>query len=211
MTWQEYQEAVAVLYEQMDGFGDVQRNIAIPDKVTEEPRQIDVLITLRERGHELRIVVDAKFHATKLDVRDIESTLALSSAVGGSKTVLVAANGWTAPAQRKAEHFNVALSLLTVEEALTLLVPDKWQVCPACEEDCIVLDQGGTTEIKGLIVWWLAGQCRKCHFARVWCQDCGEQYGIRINEIIVCWCGHHWQSKADGIYLRLAESVEADF
>ena len=41
MTWQEYQEAVAVLYEQADGFGNVIRNVMVPDKITGQPRQID--------------------------------------------------------------------------------------------------------------------------------------------------------------------------
>ena len=39
MTWQEYQEAVAQLYEQLDDLGEVQRSVTIPDKVTGQPRQ----------------------------------------------------------------------------------------------------------------------------------------------------------------------------
>jgi hypothetical protein len=62
---------VATLYEQLGGFGDVERNVYIPDKITGQPRQIDVLNRIHERGHTLTIVVDAKFHETKLDVKDI--------------------------------------------------------------------------------------------------------------------------------------------
>ena len=49
MTWQEYQEAVAVLYEQADGFGNVSRNVMVPDKITGQPRQIDVLIEIEAK------------------------------------------------------------------------------------------------------------------------------------------------------------------
>ena len=77
MTWQEYQEAVAVLYEQADGFGNVRRNVMVPDKVTGQHRQIDVLIEIEAKGHPLKMLVDAKFHAVPIDVREVESVLAL--------------------------------------------------------------------------------------------------------------------------------------
>lgn len=51
MKWQEYQEAVAVLYEQLDGFGTIRRNVYLPDLVTGQPRQVDVMIEMTERGH----------------------------------------------------------------------------------------------------------------------------------------------------------------
>jgi len=38
MTWQEYQEAVAELYEQTDGFGNVSRNVMVLDKITGQPQ-----------------------------------------------------------------------------------------------------------------------------------------------------------------------------
>jgi len=66
MTWQEYQEAVAVLYEQAEGFGNVRRNVMVPDKITGQSRQIDVLIEIEAKGHSLKMVVDAKFHTTPI-------------------------------------------------------------------------------------------------------------------------------------------------
>ncbi len=89
VKWQEYQEAVGELYEQLDNLGTVHRSVTIPDKVTGQPRQIDVLVEIQAYGHTLRMIVDAKFHAEKLDVKDVEEVLALSNAVGGSKTVIV--------------------------------------------------------------------------------------------------------------------------
>lgn len=202
MKWQEYQDAVAILYEQLEGFGDVQRNVYIPDKITGQPRQIDVLIRIHERGHSLKIVVDAKFHATKLNVKDIEEVIALANAVGGSKVVIVALSGWTAPAKRKAEHCEVDLRVLSLEDALALLVPAKWAMCPECRRDCIVLDHDGACDYDGAWLWWLAGQCRECKYAFAWCQDCGDTVGVPLNQGSVCHCGHIWRSVPDGMTVQ---------
>jgi len=207
VKWQEYQDAVATLYEQVDGFGHVERNVYIPDRITGQPRQIDVLIRISDRGHTLTVIVDAKFHETKLDVKDIEEVMALASAVGGSKACIVAANGWTEPAQRKAEHCDVDLRILTIEHALDVLVPEKWSMCPACKKDCIILDHDGACEYHGAWLWWLAGQCRECRFGFAWCQDCGENMGISLNESRECNCGHIWRSHSDGMAVKLMDQL----
>ncbi len=46
--------------------------------------------------------------------------LALAEAVNASKSVIVAANGWTGPAETKAEFCNMDLLLLSIDEALDL-------------------------------------------------------------------------------------------
>lgn len=194
MTWQEYQDAVAELHEQVDDFGSVRRSITVPDKITGQPRQIDVLIEIEAKGHPLRMIVDAKFHAVPIDVRDVESALALADSVGANKAIIVAANGWTEPAKAKADHAGCDLRLLSVEEALGLIVPDKWTMCPCCCADCIVLDQDGAVPLDSLWFWWLAGQCRGCKRARFHCQDCGIKAFVRRDSSLVCDCGHRWWS-----------------
>lgn len=204
MTWQEYQEAVALLYEQAEGFGHVSRNVLVPDKVTGQPRQVDVLIEIEAKGHSLKLMVDAKFHSVPIDVREVEAVLALADAVGANKAVIVAANGWTDPAKTKAEHAGCDLELLSVEQALDLIVPEKWKMCPACAADCIVLDQDGAVQSDdGLIIWWLAGQCRGCKCARIHCQDCGVKAYIELGEVYVCGCGHAWSSTEEGVAIAL--------
>ncbi len=42
MRWQEYQDAVAELYLKMEKLGTVYKNVSLPDKVTGQPRQVDV-------------------------------------------------------------------------------------------------------------------------------------------------------------------------
>ncbi len=207
MTWQEYQEAVAVLYEQTGGFGNVSKNIMVPDKITGQPRQVDVLIEIEAKGHSLKLMVDAKFHAVPIDVREVESVLALAEAIGANKAIIVAANGWTEPARKKATHTGCDLLLFSVDEALDWIVSDKWTMCPSCEADCVVLDQDGAVPFEGgAWFWWLAGQCRGCQCARFHCQDCGMKSFIDLHSSIVCGCGHRWSSTNNGVQIAFFES-----
>lgn len=92
---------------------------------------------------------------------------------------------------------------LTLEEALDLVVPDKWKMCPVCNAECIVLDQDGLVPFEnGMMFWWLAGQCRGCKCALVQCQDCGTKMYIEIDKSIVCGCGHEWSSAFEGVAIE---------
>lgn len=206
MSWQEYQEAVALFYEQVNGFGNVKRNVMVPDKITGQPRQIDVLIEIEAKGYPLKMVVDAKFHSAPVNVREVESIIALADAVGANKAILVVANGWTEPAKKKADHAGCGLELLSLEEALELIVPDKWKMCPSCNADCIVLDQeGAVTFNDGGWFWWLAGQCRGCKCARIHCQDCGTKAYVERHDSVICGCGHRWSNTDDGVTISFFE------
>ena len=121
MTWQEYQDGVCELYAQAEGLGVVERNQHIPDRVTGQKRQVDGLLTIPTKGHTVRVLLEAKFHSSPIDVKDVEQTIALSHAVRADKAVLVVANGWTEPAFRLAQFSSMDIRLLTTEEALTSL------------------------------------------------------------------------------------------
>ena len=203
MEWQEYQEAVAILYEQAEGIGVVRRNVFLPDKVTGQMRQIDVLIELEAKSHPISILVDAKFQKGKLDVKDIEDVLALAEAVKACKSVIVAANGWTRPTGTKAKFCNMDLRFLSVDEALDLVVENKWQLCPRCELDCIVLDHDGFLERDGAISVYLAGQWRACRLAFLWCWSCGDEGHMPPGNSYECNCGHMWSCSQDGMQVQI--------
>ena len=74
--------------------------------------------------------------------------------------MLVALNGWTSPAEIKARAIDLDLRLLTLDEALDLIVEDKWELCESCGQDVVVLDHDGATDVDGTWPWWLAGRCR---------------------------------------------------
>ena len=206
MKWQEYEDAVATLYEQLDGIGAVKRNVFIADRDAGQTRQVDVLIELQTKGHAVNIVVDAKYRKSRINVKDVEASAGLVHAVGGCKGALVTTNGWTAPAALKAERSNVDLRILTLEEALDIMVPDKWELCPGCNVDCIVLDHHGALDLGGVWFWWMAGQCRSCRLGFAWCQECGDYIHIPEGEEALCVCGHRWSVRQDRMYVMLVSS-----
>jgi hypothetical protein len=209
MTWQEYQVAAAALYEQMDGVGSVKRNIYIPDRITGQRRQVDAMLTIATKGHTLDILIDAKFHAEPIDVKVVEEVAALATAVGACKSVIVAANGWTQPAIAKAEHLSCALRLLSLEEGLDLIVPDKWMMCPSCLRDCIVMDQSNVVQAPlGMLIWWLGGACRECRYLIAWCQDCGDRYHLKPGETLECYCGYVWGNDAGKLSFCIGKGAE---
>ncbi len=125
LTWQEYQEAVAFLYEDLSGVGRIQKNLLINDVDTGQPRQIDILLIVETKGHRLRIAIDAKYRKRKLSVKDVEEVMGLAQAVSADKAAIVAANGWSTPAKKKAERCRLDLRLLTPSEALSVLL-EEW-------------------------------------------------------------------------------------
>jgi hypothetical protein len=213
MRWQEYEQIAAQLFEAAEGIGTVRRNVFIPDNVTGQPRQVDAWLEVETKGIRLGVLIDAKYHKRKVDVKDVEEVAALAEAVGASQSILVCPNGWTEPAKKRAAFSRLSLKLLTMEEAVEFVAPDKWIVCPTCKNDCIIMDQDGLCFLNdGFILWWLAGQCRECRTARVFCQDCGTKFLIPVNSAFTCWCGHLWKAREEGIYLTtFVAEEEPDF
>lgn len=206
MNWQEYQEAVGQLYIQAEGLGEIWKNITIPDRITNQPRQVDVWLEINAKGHKIGILIDAKYRKHKIDVKDVEEVVALADAVGADKSVIVALNGWTAPAETKAKAVGLDLRLLTLEEALDLMVPDKWFICPGCENDCIVIDCQGGMVVDGMWSLLTAGRCRECQMAAVYCWDCGERMLLGLQEQVRCGCGHQWKNSLDHIEVKTDSS-----
>jgi hypothetical protein len=206
MTWQGYQDGVAELYAQMDQMGRVCRNIHRPDKDTGRPRQIDLWMECDFKGMTMGVLVDAKFHEEPIDVNTVEQVVMLAEAVKAHMSVIVAPNGFTEGALAKAKACKMHCRIWTLEEALEFMVEDFWIMCPVCEQDCIPLDQNGAVQWNRMWLWWLAGSCRKCHAARVWCQSCGIKMMILAASKAECTCGLVWEVTADGDVLPPEEA-----
>lgn len=202
MNWQEYQNAVGELYLQLEGIGTVQKNITLPDKITGHARQIDVWMEVETKSHKLGVLIDAKYRKDKLDVKDVEEVLSLVEAVGAHMGVLVALSGWTQPAEVKAKSTGVDLRLFSLEEALNLMEPGKWIVCPVCENDCILMDIDGGMVIDGMWSLLTAGRCRECRAALAWCWACGEHVLIQKGQKAICACKHTWKDKGVDLLVK---------
>lgn len=202
MTWQEYKAAVADLYDQMDEIGQVYRDIHRPDKDTGRPRQIDLWMECEFKELKMSVLVDAKFHADPIDVNTVEQVIMLADAVRADRAVIVAPNGFTEGAVAKAAASKLHCRTWSLLEALEFMVPDFWVMCPNCGKDCIPLDQdGAAATLGGAWLWWLAGACRHCHTARVWCQACGDKMAVPADGEGRCGCGLIWPVTDDGVVL----------
>jgi hypothetical protein len=204
MKWQDYQDAVGELYIQLGKGASIKKNILIPDKVTGQNRQVDVWLISHIAGHQINMLIDAKLRSSPIDVKDVEEILALSEAVKASKAVIVTNYGWTAPAKLKAEHHLMDLKLFSIEEALDVLVPNKWFMCYDCD-DCVIMDKHGVlfrSDIN-LFFFWVAGSCRECKNLYLNCDECGSRVIIEDKDPWKCYCGHSWKLKNEQLYLKL--------
>lgn len=207
MTWQEYQNAVAKLYENMKVMGIVKQNIFLPDKITGQKRQIDVWWELIIDEHKINILIDAKYRKGKIDIKDLEEVEALASSVKANKVVIVTNNGWTKSATEKAKFSNVDLRLLTVEEALDLIIPNKWFMCLDCSDECVVMDSDGILfrEKNDLFFDWYAGKCRNCGNTYIYCPDCGNRIILEDGNIFECSCNHEWKKDKDKLFIKFLD------
>jgi Restriction endonuclease len=193
MKWQEYQEAVGRLFEQMSEFGKVEKNITIPDRVTGQPRQIDVWWEIKLDTHIIKILIDAKKRKETIDVKDVEEIIMLANAVKADKAIIVTNEKWTKPAELKAKFEGLDLRVLTIDEATELVVEDKWMMCQICKVDCVVLDLDGYFSIQGLVNWFLGGKCRNCDSVYINCQSCGDKGIINTETNFICYCPFNWK------------------
>lgn len=141
------------------------------------------------KGYKIGIMIDAKLRKNDLDVKDVEEVLSLANAVGANKAVIVTNSGWTKPAERRAQFSGLDLRIFSVEEeALELVVPDMWKMCPSCYNDCIIMDKRNGLVVDGIVSIFFAGNCRGCKSALVWCQGCGWKRILETGEEEQCWC-----------------------
>jgi hypothetical protein len=208
MTWQEYQEAVGTLYEEMGTFGVVKKNITIPDRVTGQPRQVDVWWEMEVGDHIFKVLIDAKKRNGKIDVKDVEEIVALARAVNADKAIIVTNGDWTSPAEVYANFEGLDLRLFTIDEATDLIVEDKWKMCTVCNEDCVLMNNTGFFEIAGAINWWLGGNCRGCKTMYIHCQDCGQKGVIPLENSWQCLCPLLWSNKSGQLEVYQISDVD---
>lgn len=204
MTWQEYQTAVGKLYKNMEGMGVVKQNTCILDKITGQKRQIDVWCEINVDGHKINILIDAKYRKEKLDIKDLEEVEGLANAVKANKIIIVTNSGWTEPAQKRAEFSNIDFRILTIEDALGLIFPNKWLMCYSCKDECVLMDSDGVLlrENTNLFFYWHAGKCRNCKNLYFYCPECGDRKIIDDDYSYECNCKHIWKRSKGELQIK---------
>ncbi|UEQ78356.1 restriction endonuclease [Chryseobacterium arthrosphaerae] len=210
MKWQEYQEAVGEFYDRLGKVGEIKKNIYIPDKITGQKRQIDVWCELKVGSHKINILIDAKLRNKPIDVNVVDSVYSLAESVRANKAIIITNEGWTEPAQKKAEFIGMDLKILTIEQALDLVVANKWMMCYDCEDECVVMDSDGIIYQKeiGLFFIWYAGRCRSCKNLYLHCPACGSRTIIEDSDPWECYCNHIWINDKEKLYIKFDGKME---
>jgi hypothetical protein len=204
MKWQEYQDAVGKLYDRVKEMGEVKRNFMIPDKETGSNRQVDAWWQMRVGGHQFNTLIDAKMRSEPLDVKDVEEVIALANAVNADKAIIVTNSGINAFAAKKAELNRLDIRIFSIEDALDLIVPDKWLMCYDCNNECVVMDWDGVLyrEDLELFFYWQAGRCRECRDLYIYCPECGGRKILEDSDPWECGCGHRWKTNKEQLFIK---------
>jgi len=106
--WKKFEELVASIQQDLAPEAKVTANAKLTGK-SGTPRQIDILIEQETGQYSLRIVMDCKDYKVPVDVNDVEAFLGLVEDVGAHKAAMVAANGFTDTAKKRASSAGLDL------------------------------------------------------------------------------------------------------
>lgn len=107
-----FQRLVTLLHMTLDGHANVEESAMIRDKVTNEKREIDILITTTRK----KISIEVRDRNRRAGTPWIEEMRAKhDDIIETDELILVSRSGFTKPAIKKARHYNI--ETLTIEEA----------------------------------------------------------------------------------------------
>lgn len=212
--WRIYERLVAAFEAENSGLElSVTPNARLIGRISQASRQIDVLVDARW-GDDLtrRVIIDAKLHRAKLDIKDVESFEGMMKDCGAERGILVCPNGWTSGAQKRAQDA-ITIKLLSLEE---LQEQTSWASFDLCEGECRNIPQKRSQKglvlwdaqhfliINGLIAVVYTGKCDVCHNFHIWCWDCGEKFALGDEIEYECYCERLWvtaieEETVDGI------------
>jgi len=203
-NWRIYERLVSAFQAENSGVElSVTPNARIKGLVSLRSRQVDVLIDARwGDDFSRRVIVDAKFHGRKLNIKDVESFEGMMKDCSAAHGILVCPKGWSQSAKRRAQDA-ITIKLLTLED---LEEKTSWASFGECIGECyqvpklrskkgmVLWDAEHLLEIGGLFVIVRTGKCDACHNFHVWCWDCGEKFAIGDEDQHECYCERVWVS-----------------
>lgn len=102
-------EVLVAKLERSLGKAEVQWNIRLPDKATGKPRQIDVLVTMKDAYRHTRLMYEVKHQARPVDVPVLEALATKRDALPVDKVFLVSTSGFTDACPAKATSLGIEL------------------------------------------------------------------------------------------------------
>lgn len=106
----QFQRLAAAVHQRMSPQGwEVTESKMLPDAITGELREVDVVVSGSVMGHEMRLCVECRDHGRPGDVTWIEQAVQKHSNLPTSKLVLWSRSGFTKSAITKAKHLKIDL------------------------------------------------------------------------------------------------------
>lgn len=90
----------------------IQSPVRLRDKDTGRLREHDVLLTIHEKHHEVRVALECRDRSRKVGVPEIEAFHAKCQRTGVDQGIVVSSQGFTRTAQIKAEAWNIRCLML---------------------------------------------------------------------------------------------------
>ena len=118
MDWKEYEKEIHSWLVENYPAADISYNAKLPGFFSKTDRQIDVLVEDRIAGSAIRLVVDAKYHYRKIDVKDVEAFVGMLRDVKAHKGIMISSEGYSRSAINRAfyDDFDLDLDILNFKE-----------------------------------------------------------------------------------------------
>jgi hypothetical protein len=109
--WQSYVAEVHQVISTKLPRARVRKDVRLPGRLSGTPRQIDVLAEIDSESGPLRIAIEAKHHARRIDVKHVEGFIGLLRDVGIERGMMLSVSGYTQAAYQRAFADDVDLDL----------------------------------------------------------------------------------------------------
>lgn len=106
-NWQEFENLATKIQQELAPAARVEKNVKLLGKRSGVERQIDILIEEVIGQYRVLIVIDCKDYKKPIDVKGVEEFMGLVEDVGANKGAMIAANGFTETAKKRAKDAGI--------------------------------------------------------------------------------------------------------
>jgi hypothetical protein len=110
-----FQRLVTLLTATLSGQATVVESAMLPDRITGELREVDVLVTTTTASFPISLGIEVVAWGRRADTPWVEKMRAKHENLSTDKLILVSENGFSEPARRKAEFYGI--EAISIEEA----------------------------------------------------------------------------------------------
>lgn len=104
MDWHQYEVVIKEAFETQFSEAAIKLNAKVLGRYSKTKREIDILIEDDAAGASIRIIVDAKYHSKKVNVKAVESFISMAEDVAAHQGFLISNRGYSKAALNRAHY-----------------------------------------------------------------------------------------------------------